>query len=234
MDFNKDWKIVQETAHGELKTIYSKEECDNMRLNFVESAKEENNIVLAGVNEKNYIIKRISKTGYVESQNCWDKTQAQSPIYRIDWGVYGINIYNSAILLTKLLDYPRDICDALYRHNYILNLKRPTAKLRGKEPGKYVELDISYGTTDTIHVLCSLEEKTKLQFYPFITSDRTQEVIELGTKDEMLYEGDFALRLAKNNFMLDLAEELKKEEQDRTTRSNNAKKLLKTRLEEKK
>lgn len=234
LDFNEDWKIVQETAHGELKTICSKEECDNMRLNFVESAKEENNIVLAGVNEKNYIIKRISKTGYVESQNCWDKTQAQSPIYRIDWGVYGINIYNSAILLTKLLDYPRDICDALYRHNYILNLKRPTAKLRGKEPGKYVELDISYGTTDTIHVLCSLEEKTKLQFYPFITSDRTQEVIELGNNDEMLSMNNLALRLTNHNFMLDLAEELKKEEQDRTTRSNNAKKLLKTRLEEKK
>lgn len=234
LDFNKDWKIVQETAHGELKTIYSKEECDNMRLNFVESAKEENNIVLAGVNEKNYIIKRISKTGYVESQNCWDKTQAQSPIYRIDWGVYGINIYNSVILLAKFLDYPRDICDALYHHNYIWNLKRPTAKLIEKEPGKYIELDISYGTTDTIHALCSLEAKTKLQFYPFITSDRTQEVIELGNNDEMLSMNNLALRLANHNFMLGLAEELKKEEQDRTTRSNNAKKLLKTRLEEKK
>ena len=235
LDFNEDWKIVQETAHGELKTICSKEECDNMRLNFVESAKEENNIVLAGVNEKNYIIKRISKTGYVESQNCWDKAQAQSPIYRIDWGVYAIDVYDSVILLDKHLAYPNEICSTLQRFcRYTVDIERPTAKLRGKEPGKYVELDISYGTTDTIHALCSLEEKTKLQFYPFITSDRAQEVIELGTKDEMLHKGDFALRLAKNNFMLDLAEELKKEEQDRTTRSNNAKKLLKTRLEEKK
>ena len=111
---------------------------------------------------------------------------------------------------------------------------RPTAKLIEKEPGKYVELDISYGTTDTIHALCSLEAKTKLQFYPFITSDRTQEVIELGNNDEMLSMNNLALRLTNHNFMLDLAEELKKEEQDRTTRSNNAKKLLKTRLKEKK
>lgn len=76
--------------------------------------------------------------------------------------------------------------------------------------------------------------KTKLQFYPFITSDRTQEVIELGNNDETLSMNSLALRLANHNFMLGLAEELKKEEQDRTTRSNNAKKLLKTRLEEKK
>ena len=79
-----------------------------------------------------------------------------------------------------------------------------------------------------------MEAKTKLQFYPFITSDRTQEVIELGNNDEMLSMNNLALRLANHNFMLGLAEELKKEEQDRTTRSNNAKKLLKTRLEEKK
>lgn len=50
----------------------------------------------------------------------------------------------------------------------------------------------------------------------------------------MLSMNNLALRLTNHNFMLDLAEELKKEEQDRTTRSNNAKKLLKTRLEEKK
>ena len=236
LDFNEDWKIVQETAHGELKTIYSKEECDNMWLRFVESTTEENDIVLAGANEEKYIIKRISKDGYyVKSENCWDKAQAQSPIYRIDWGVYAIDVYDSVILLDKHLAYPNEICSTLQRFcRYTVDIERPTAKLRGKEPGKYVELDISYGTTDTIHALCSLEEKTKLQFYPFITSDRTQEVIELGTKDEMLHKGDFALRLAKNNFMLDLAEELKKEEQDRTTRSNTAKKLLKTRLEEKK
>lgn len=68
LDFNEDWKIVQETAHGELKTICSKEECANMRLNFVESAKEENNIVLAGANEKIILLKEKVKLDMLKAK----------------------------------------------------------------------------------------------------------------------------------------------------------------------
>ena len=48
LDFNKDWKLIRSNYSGEAKTIYSKEEADNMRLLYAEYTEEQKNIILAG------------------------------------------------------------------------------------------------------------------------------------------------------------------------------------------
>ena len=41
LDFNKDWKLIRSNYSGEAKTIYSKEEADNMRLLYAEYTEEQ-------------------------------------------------------------------------------------------------------------------------------------------------------------------------------------------------
>ena len=95
LDFNKDWKLIRSNYSGEAETIYRKEEADNMRLLYAEYTEEQKNIILAGSTDDNYIIKKLNTNGYVSDSYKWDKANGvKSPIYRIDEGIYGIDIRN--------------------------------------------------------------------------------------------------------------------------------------------
>ena len=97
--------------------------------------------------------------------------------------------------------------------------------------GHYLEVDISYGNVDTLHMLCSLAPETKLMYYPYITSNRTQKVIEIGIEGEWLCPRAVASRFSCKPYVEELVNNIRREHQKEETKSESAKKLLKTRIE---
>ena len=87
LDFNRDWKLIRTFYTGEAETIYGKEDANNMELLYAEYTQNEN-IILAGRTDKDFIIKKLNMNGYVSNSYKWEKANGvKSPIYRIDEGI---------------------------------------------------------------------------------------------------------------------------------------------------
>ena len=98
--------------------------------------------------------------------------------------------------------------------------------------GKHFDVEISYGSTDTLHAMCSLEPETKLKYFPYIASERTQSVIELG--DKMLYLGGFLGSFKNNSYAKELINTIKQDKKEQEIYTSNAKQLLLRRIKENK
>ena len=234
LDFNKDWKLIRTSYMGEAKTIYSKEEADNMRLLYAEYTEEQKNIILAGSTDDNYIIKKLNINGYVSDSYKWEKANGvKSPIYRIDEGIYGINIFNGFQIWSENKDIPQDI-NYYLREIFTWDLSElgnaTDTKIGNIVKGKYFDVDISYGSTDTLHVMCSLEPESKLKYFPYITSERTQEVIELA--DKMLYLGGLFGSFKNDPYAEELANAIKEDKEKQEEKASKAKQLLLTKINE--
>ena len=81
--------------------------------------------------------------------------------------------------------------------------------------------------------MCSLETESKLKYYPYIASERTQDVIALG--DEMLYLRELLMKFRNNPYAQELAKAIK-EDEEKIAKENeekyNAKQLLLKKLKE--
>lgn len=232
LDFNKDWKLIRSNYPGEAETIYSKEEADNMKLLYAEYTQKKN-IILAGSTDDNYIIKKLNTNGYVSDSYKWEKANGvKSPIYRIDEGIYGINIFNGFQIWSENKDIPQDIIYSLHEvFTWDLSeLADAKSSIGNIVKGKYFDVDISYGSTDTLHVMCSLEPESKLEYFPYITSERTQEVIKLG--DEMLDIYWLFYNLSRTYFAERLEDAIKEDKEEQEKKANDAKKLLLTKINE--
>ena len=234
LDFNKDWKLIRSNYPGEAKTIYSKEEADNMRLLYAEYTEEQKNIILAGSTDDNYIIKKLNINGYVSDSYKWEKANGvKSPIYRIDEGIYGIDIRNGFQIWSENKDIPQDI-NYYLREIFTWDLSElgnaTHTKIGNIVKGKYFDVDISYGSTDTLHAMCSLESESKLKYFPYITSERTQEVIELA--DKMLYLGGLFGSFKNDPYAEELANAIKEDKEKQEEKASKAKQLLLTKINE--
>ena len=234
LDFNKDWKLIRTSYMGEAKTIYSKEEADNMRLLYAEYTEKQKNIILAGSTDDNYIIKKLNTNGYVSDSYKWEKANGvKSPIYRIDEGIYGIDIRNGFQIWSENKDIPQDI-NYYLREIFTWDLSElgnaTHTKIGNIVKGKYFDVDISYGSTDTLHVMCSLEPESKLKYFPYITSERTQEVIELA--DKMLYLGGLFGSFKNDPYAEELANAIKEDKEKQEEKASKAKQLLLTKINE--
>ena len=223
LDFNKDWKLIRSNYPGEAKTIYSKEEADNMRLLYAEYTEEQKNIILA-----------VNINGYVSDSYKWEKANGvKSPIYRMDEGIYGINIFNGFQIWSENKDIPQDI-NYYLREIFTWDLSElgnaTDTKIGNIVKGKYFDVDISYGSTDTLHVMCSLEPESKLKYFPYITSERTQEVIELA--DKMLYLGGLFGSFKNDPYAEELANAIKEDKEKQEEKASKAKQLLLTKINE--
>lgn len=234
LDFNKDWKLIRSNYPGEAKTIYSKEEADNMRLLYAEYTEEQKNIILAGSTNDNYIIKKLDTNGYISDSYKWEKANGvKSPIYRIDEGIYGIDIRNGFQIWSENKDITQDIIYTLHNvFTWDLNeLGNVTsAKIGDIVKGKYFDVDISYGSTDTLHAMCSLEPESKLKYFPYITSERTQKVIELA--DKMLYLGGLFGSFKNDPYAKELANAIKEDKEEPEKKVKDAKQLLLTKIKD--
>ena len=234
LDFNKDWKLIRSNSFGEAETIYRKEEADNMRLLYAEYTGEQKNIILAGSTADNYIIKKLNTNGYVSDSYKWEKANGvKSPIYRIDEGIYGINIFNGFQIWSENKDIPQDI-NYYLREIFTWDLSElgnaTHTKIGNIVKGKYFDVDISYGSTDTLHTMCSLEPESKLEYFPYITSERTQEVIKLG--DEMLSIYCFFENFKNDPYAEELANAIKEDKEKQEKKASKAKQLLLTKINE--
>ena len=197
LDFSKDWKVLRTPYIGEAKTIYSKEDADNMSLLSAEYTQNDN-IILAGETDDNYTIKKLNINGKVSDSYKWEKGDGvESPIYRIDEGIYRINIFDGFQIWTEnkgIAQNTREDFKKIFSWSSLDSLLWFRAKTRVNEveEGKYFNVNISYGSTDTLHAMCSLETESKLKYYPYIASERTQDVIALG--DEMLYLSELLMK----------------------------------------
>lgn len=234
LDFNKDWKVIRSNYSGEAETIYRKEEADNMRLLYAEYTEKQKNIILAGSTEDNYIIKKLNTNGYVSDSYKWEKANGvKSPIYRIDEGIYGIDIRNGFQIWSENKDIPQDIIYTLHEvFTWDLNeLGNVTsAKIGDIVKGKYFDVNISYGSTDTLHAMCSLEPESKLKYFPYIVSERTQEVIELA--DKMLYLGGLFGSFKNDPYAEELANAIREDKEEQEKKTKNAKQLLLTKIKD--
>ena len=236
LDSNKDWKLIHTFNMGEAETIYSKEDANNMELLYAEYT-ENKNIILAGRTDNNFIIKKLEASGYVLDSHKWEKINGvKSPIYRIDEGVYGINMFNGFQIWSENKGIAQDIDFYLreiftWDFNELSNITK--ASVKDVVKGKHFNIDISYGSTDTLHAMCSLEKETKLKYFPYIASERTQDVIALG--DEMLYLREFLMKFRKNPYAQELAKAIKEDEEKQCQKNKeryNAEKLLLKKLKE--
>ena len=233
LDFNKDWRLIRGNSFGEAETIYRKEEADNMRLLYAEYTGEQKNIILAGSTDDNYIIKKLNTNGYVSDSYKWEKANGvKSPIYRIDEGIYGIDIRNGFQIWSENKGISQDI---IYKLQEVFTwdlseLRYANAKIGNIVKGKYFDVDISYGNTDTLHAMCSLESESKLKYFPYITSERTQEVIELA--DKMLYLGGLFGSFKNDPYATELATVIKEDKEVQENKANNAKQLLLTKIKD--
>lgn len=233
LDFNKDWKLIRSNYPGEAKTIYSKEEADNMRLLYAEYTEEQKNIILAGSTDDNYIIKKLNTNGYVSDSYKWEKANGvKSPIYRIDEGIYGIDIRNGFQVWSENKDIPQDIIYSLHEvFTWDLSeLADAKSSIGNIVKGKYFDVDISYGSTDTLHTMCSLEPESKLEYFPYITSERTHDVIELG--DEMLSSYCLFEKFKNDPYAEELANAIKEDKEEQEKKAKDAKQLLLTKINE--
>ena len=232
LDFNKNWKLIRTSYMGEAETIYSKEEADNMRLLYAEYTQKKN-IILAGSTDDNYIIKKLNTNGYVSDSYKWEKANGvKSPIYRIDEGIYGIDIRNGFQIWSENKGISQDI---IYKLQEVFTwdlseLRYANAKIGNIVKGKYFDVDISYGNTDTLHAMCSLESESKLKYFPYITSERTQEVIELA--DKMLYLGGLFGSFKNDPYATELATVIKEDKEVQENKANNAKQILLTKIKD--
>ena len=233
LDFNKDWKLIRSNYSGEAETIYRKEEADNMRLLYAEYTEEQKNIILAGSTDDNYIIKKLNTNGYVSDSYKWDKANGvKSPIYRIDEGIYGIDIRNGFQIWSENKDIPQDI---IYKLQEVFTwdlseLRYANAKIGNIVKGKYFDVDISYGNTDTLHAMCSLEHESKLKYFPYMTSERTKKLIDLGYK--MLYLGGLFGSFKNDPYAKELANAIKEDKEEQEKNTNDAKQLLLRKINE--
>ncbi len=235
VDFNKDWKLIHTFNMGEAKTIYSKKDANNMELLYAEYTQNKN-IILAGRTDDNFIIKKLKRYGYVSDSHKWEKANGvKSPIYRIDEGVYGINIHNGFQIWYEEGENIQDI-DFYLREIFTWDFEElsnvTSAKIRNVVIGKHFDVEISYGSTDTLHAMCSLEPETKLKYFPYIASERTQSVIELG--DKMLYLGGFLGSFKNNSYAKELINTIKQDKKEQEIYTSNAKQLLLRRIKENK
>ena len=157
----------------------------------------------------------------------------KSPIYRIDEGIYGIDIRNGFQIWSENKDIPQDI-NYYLREIFTWDLSElgnaTHTKIGNIVKGKYFDVDISYGSTDTLHVMCSLEPESKLKYFPYITSERTQEVIELA--DKMLYLGGHFGSFKNDPYAEELANAIKEDKENYTYIYCKAKQLLLTKINE--
>ncbi len=234
LDFYKNWKLIRINYSGEAETVYGKEDADNMKLLYAEYTGEQKNIILAGKTDDKFIIKKLNMDRYVYNEYRWEKADGvKSSIYRIDEGIYRINIGNGFQVWSENKDYPQDIIRSLQKvftwdlselHNVT------SAKIGESVKGKYFDVDISYGSTDTLHAMCSLAPESKLKYFPYITSERTQDLIELG--DEMLDIYWLFDILSRNPFAVNLANAIREDKKEQEKKSNTAKQLLLTKIKE--
>lgn len=233
LDFNKDWKLIRSNYPGEAKTIYSKEEADNMRLLYAEYTEEQKNIILAGITDDNYIIKKLNINGYVSDSYKWEKANGvKSPIYRIDEGIYGIDIRNSFQVWSENKDIPQDIIYSLHEvFTWDLSeLADAKSSIGNIVKGKYFDVNISYGSTDTLHAMCSLEPESKLKYFPYIVSEKTQDVIKLD--DKMLYLEELFGSFKNDPYAEELANAIREDKEEQENKANNAKQLLLTKIKD--
>ena len=229
-DFNKNWKVIHTLHPGEAEIIYEKKNADNMNLYYADYIKEKSLLALAGRNEEAYLVKIIDKTGRTYDYFQWEYTkEIKCPRYRVDRGVYGINIDNGFELCSVNTKDPNNIMEEMA--STCRELGQGTGHIGEIVKGHYLEVDISYGNIDTLHMLCSLAPETKLMYYPYITSNRTQEVIEIGTEGEWLSLRSLASRFSCNPYVEELVNNIRAEHQKEETKSESAKRLLKTRIE---
>lgn len=233
LDFNKDWKVIRSNYSGQAETIYKKEDADNMRLLYAEYTEKQKNIILAGSTDDYYIMKKLTTTGFVSGNYKWDKANGvKSPIYRIDEGIYGINIFGGFQIWSENKGIAQDINHCL-REIFswdLSDLARAKSSYEYVVEGKHFNVKFSYGSTDTLHAICSLEQESKLKYFPYMASERTQEVIKLG--DEMLYLGELLKEFRNNPYAEELANAIKEDEEKQRKNAKNAKQLLLTKIKE--
>lgn len=233
LDFNRDWKLIHTSYTGEAETIYGKEDADNMELLYAEYTQNEN-IILVGRTDKDFIIKKLNMDGSVSNSYKWEKANGvKSPIYRIDEGVYGINIFNGFQIWSENKGIAQDT-NFYLREIFTWDFEElsnvTSATIRDVVKGKYFGVDISYGSTDTLHAMCSLEPDSKLEYFPYIVSERTQEVIELGYK--MLYLGGLLGSFKNNPYATELANAIREDKEEQEKKAKNAKLLLLTKIKD--
>ena len=233
LDFNRDWKLIHTSYTGEAETIYGKEDADNMELLYAEYTQNAN-IILVGRTDKDFIIKKLNMDGSVSNSYKWEKANGvKSPIYRIDEGVYGINIFNGFQIWSENKGIAQDT-NFYLREIFTWDFEElsnvTSATIRDVVKGKYFGVDISYGSTDTLHAMCSLEPDSKLEYFPYIVSERTQEVIELGYK--MLYLGGLLGSFKNNPYATELANAIREDKEEQEKKAKNAKLLLLTKIKD--
>lgn len=233
LDFNRDWKLIHTSYTGEAETIYGKEDANNMELLYAEYTQNEN-IILVGRTDKDFIIKKLNMDGYVSNSYKWEKANGvKSPIYRIDEGIYGINIFNGFQIWSENKGIAQDT-NFYLREIFTWDFEElsnvTSATIRDVVKGKYFGVDISYGSTDTLHAMCSLEPDSKLEYFPYIVSERTQEVIELGYK--MLYLGGLLGSFKNNPYATELANAIREDKEEQEKKAKNAKLLLLTKIKD--
>ena len=231
LDFNKDWKLIRSNSFGEAETIYRKEEADNMRLLYAEYTGEQKNIILAGNTDDNYIIKKLNINGYVSNDYKWNKLNGvKSSIYRIDEGIYGINIGKGFQIWSENKGLAQDIIYSLQEAFVwdLNNLLTARSSIGNIVKGKYFDVDISYDSVDTLHVMCSLEPDSKLEYFPFIASEKTQNVITLG--DKMLSSYELFEKFKNEPYAEKLANAIREDKEEKKKKAKNAKLLLLTKI----
>ena len=237
LDFSKDWKLIHTFNMGEAKTIYSKEDADNMRLLSAEYTQNDN-IILAGETDDNYTIKKLNINGKVYDSYKWEKADGvKSSICRIDEGIYRINIFDDFQIWSENKGIAQDTKADLrkifsWSNLGVLSFEAKT-RVNEVEEGKYFNVNISYGSTDTLHAMCSLEAESKLKYFPYIASERTQDVIALG--DEMLYLRELLMKFRNNSYAQELAKAIKEDKEKQYQKNKeryNAEKLLLKKLKE--
>ncbi len=233
LDFNKDWKVIRSNYSGQAETIYKKEDADNMRLLYAEYTEKQKNIILAGRTDKDFIIKKINMNGFVSNSYKWEKANGvKSSIYRIDEGIYGINIGDGFQVWSENKDIPQDIIHSLQEEFTwdFEELAAAKSSIRDIVKGKYFGVDISYGSTDTLHAMCSLAPESKLEYFPYIVSERTQNTIKLG--DKMLSLGELFGSLKNDAYATELATAIREDKKKQEKKAKDAKKLLLTKINE--
>ena len=91
-------------------------------------------------------------------------------------------------------------------------------------------MNISYGSTDTLHTMCSLEPESKLKYFPYIVSEKKQDVIELS--DEMLCRYELFEKFKNDPYATELATTIREDKEEQEKKAKNAKKLLLTKINE--
>lgn len=235
LDFNKDWKVIRTfyiIGQASTMTIYSKEESDNMDLLYAEY-KENKKIILVGKTDKEYIIKRLTTNGYVSDIHKWDISNGvKSSIYRIGEGIYGINIYNGFQIWSEYEGITQNTVSSfkkIFTRNLHILDSRAKTKI-GVKKEKYFDVYISYGSTDTLHARCSLELESKLKYFPYIASERIQNVIKLS--DEMLYLEELLKKFKNTPYAEELANAIREDMEEQDKKATNAKRLLLTKIKD--